>query len=577
MTMERKVILFLFGAAALAQNRGMEAVYEQQSSQWFEAPLTRVSISGDGKWALFSNTGQLVRVITLSNGKENLGELSAGLDGPATAAGFCGDGTALVRGKRGAEHGWFLSGIRGLKLTKLPEAASEVRCSHDAGTLAYYMAGGQIFAGPDGQLQKYEVAGEVTGLAVSRDGKAVYGVVFGPNGESTLVRVTPGKTGVETVAARLDAPPLTCNLSVSADGSHVYLPLASDGAPDNEARRQPNASRWLKIYELDVATGARQVVAGSPAEDNSDPAVVEGWLYWSRNSIHQGVALVPAGGGEAREIAVGQMPMWSPDSRQISYTFGGWRLADWRLDFDVASVGLSAAGKRTSDPKVLVAGNGEEFSAAWSPDGRWLAYRSRRSQTDAIYLRRADDAAGPELRLTDFGQETGPAYWSPDGRRLLFRSLENGVDRLWVVTIDPQNGTAVKREKLPLPEGLRSAEWAAWSPDGAEIAVVDHRGGEARSLWVIRADGSQGRKLVDYKAATQTGVDWTHDGKSIVYSALAGAGTQLFRVSRTGGAPMQLTRDTGNLMHPRVSPDGRWIACTRIVQSQQVWKRPLGK
>jgi Tol biopolymer transport system component len=148
---------------------------------------------------------------------------------------------------------------------------------------------------------------------------------------------------------------------------------------------------------------------------------------------------------------------------------------------------------------------------------------------------------------------------------------------LWVLTIDPASGTTLKTEKLLLPSGMRSAQWAAWSPDGAEIAVVDHRGDEARSLWVMRADGSQGRKLVDYRAATTTGVDWMRDGKSIVYSALAGAGTQLFRVARTGGAAVQLTHDTGNLMHPRVSPDGRWIACSRIVQSQQIWKRPLGK
>ena len=65
------------------------------------------------------------------------------------------------------------------------------------------------------------------------------------------------------------------------------------------------------------------------------------------------------------------------------------------------------------------------------------------------------------------------------------------------------------------------------------------------------------------------------DGKNIIYSALAGDGLQLFAVPRTGGAPQQLTHDSGNLMHPRVSPDGRWIACTRIVQSKQIWRRPL--
>jgi Tol biopolymer transport system component len=49
----------------------------------------------------------------------------------------------------------------------------------------------------------------------------------------------------------------------------------------------------------------------------------------------------------------------------------------------------------------------------------------------------------------------------------------------------------------------------------------------------------------------------------------------LFSISRAGGTPVQLTHDAGNLMHPRVSPDGKWIACTRIVQSKQIWRRPL--
>jgi hypothetical protein len=373
-----------------AQNRGMEAVYEQQTSQWFDGPLTRATISPDGKWAMFAEFGRIARVITLSNGKENLGELSTGLVAPATGAGFCGDGTVLVRGRRGAERGWFLSGIRGLKLTHLPESAVEVRCSHDAGMLAWSARGGQIFAGPDGQFQKYEVAGEVTGLGFARDGKVLYGTVFGANGESSLVRMTPGKAGVDTVAARLDAPPFDCNPAVSADGAHVYLPLAGDGPPDNEARHQPNAPRWLKIYELDTATGARRVVAGSPEQDNSDPMVVEGWLYWSRNAIHQDVALVPSGGGEAREIAVGQVPIWRPDGKQISYTFGGWRLADWALNLDVAAVGVNAAGRRTGDPKVLVSGYHEDFPAAWSPDGRWIAYHSHRSKAAVpFYLGRA--------------------------------------------------------------------------------------------------------------------------------------------------------------------------------------------
>ncbi len=52
---------------------------------------------------------------------------------------------------------------------------------------------------------------------------------------------------------------------------------------------------------------------------------------------------------------------------------------------------------------------------------------------------------------------------------------------------------------------------------------------------------------------------------------------QLFGIPRHRGSPHQLSHDAASLLHPRVSPDGRWVACTRIVQSLQVWRRSFGR
>ena len=188
------------------------------------------------------------------------------------------------------------------------------------------------------------------------------------------------------------------------------------------------------------------------------------------------------------------------------------------------------------------------------------------------------------MRLTDFGWETGPAYWSPDGRKLLFTSWQRGgqpgIDKLWVLSIEPETGKAFHAEMLPVSDEIHSAQYGAWSPDGQEIAIEDDRGGPSagkpnRALWVAHADGSHAEKILDFTGTTYDGLDWSHDGKSIIYSGLAGDRLQLFAVPRSGGAPRQLTHDSGNLLHPRVSPDGRWIACTRLVQSKQIWRRPL--
>ncbi|MGH7713797.1 MAG: TolB family protein, partial [Gemmatimonadaceae bacterium] len=52
---------------------------------------------------------------------------------------------------------------------------------------------------------------------------------------------------------------------------------------------------------------------------------------------------------------------------------------------------------------------------------------------------------------------------------------------------------------------------------------------------------------------------------------------QLFSISAAGGTPKQLTGDNGSLLHPQVSPDGRHIAATRIVQSKEIRRMPMGQ
>lgn len=568
----------------------------------FEDFSARSEISPDGKWVLRTFVDGNQALLRLPAGTSDTTVLKGGLHEFERAA-WCGP-QLLRLGSDGGKRAWFAEGPSGLTTLSIPPDATPV-CSTDGRHLAHFTSfparrelppPKDIYVGTQSMQQRVEIGGAVLMAKFSPDGQILYVLSRQESGASTLSSIAISTLRVTQLARDLDAWPFPGpELAVAPDGKSLILPLATLNPPDDARRQLPRTpERWLKLYRFEIASRRFVLLAAEEESDQTDPAVIGDDLYWVSSHNTKRVVAFPSSGGPVHTVVAGReayLPTWSRDSKQIAFVEGEYRLVDWALSQDVGIVRVNAEILPAGDPKPFVVGNHEDFPVQWSPDGRWIAWHSHRDPhrdapyydepgaTDDIWVRRAEDVRAPEIKATHDLWETGWAYWSPDGSELIYTTWDRngapGIYQVRTTKLDTSTGRPVQEQLFPMPKQVVSPEIAEWSPSGEEIAVEDAASPTERVLWIVSKDGARLEKLVSYPSETYGGIDWSPDGKTIYYSALDGDHMKIFSVSRTGGVPKRVSEGPGNYLHPSVSPDGRWIACSEIENVQYLLRRAL--
>ncbi len=107
-------------------------------------------------------------------------------------------------------------------------------------------------------------------------------------------------------------------------------------------------------------------------------------------------------------------------------------------------------------------------------------------------------------------------------------------------------------------ENLDSMDEIDWSPDGAQVAIMNDLEPGSGRLYVMNADGSGVRVLLeDYEPE---GLAWSPDGESLAYAGSEdGAAARLWTISRIDGPPFTVAA-SDSIEDPVWSPDGSRIA-----------------
>ncbi|OLC07285.1 MAG: hypothetical protein AUH34_01585 [Gemmatimonadetes bacterium 13_1_40CM_70_12] len=351
------------------------------------------------------------------------------------------------------------------------------------------------------------------------------GIIYRPG-------VRPGLVVLPGVAAALDSVRaiIARDLDLSDRFELITLPggdsIRVSAAPPSVAGRAPAGGRGGAAaglnYQLYQALGADFAVGLALVGDTTVLAVHD-----------------VAAGGVRREFRSRLPPPKDPEFRML-----------FVLEGKVYAIDQDGADKR-----LVSSSDHQAMSPAWAPDGRRFSYMEFWAGHGQLFVQPVGPGKRQPVATTGQALDFTPAF-SPDGKTLAFsRATEEGTD---IYTVNIKDNCCLQR----LTVGRFSDNLSpTYSPDGQRIAFVSTRPGLPQ-VYVMAADGTDPQLFAPFDygvTGSSNAPDWSPDGQSVAFHRDVGGTLQVFVLDVRTRAVRQLT-SLGRNEDPTWAPDSRHLA-----------------
>jgi Tol biopolymer transport system component/DNA-binding winged helix-turn-helix (wHTH) protein len=297
--------------------------------------------------------------------------------------------------------------------------------------------------------------------------------------------------------------------AVSPTGTDFYPRFSPSGNKVAFLRGEPQPDHRTTLWVVDVESGAESRLTELPAQQGGMAWLDDSRLIYSLSdagTMRGEIVEVDSG----RSIPVDSNGFMHPDFLADERLLV---VAEPRSDQDLAL--LSVDGEQ----RIVAQSTNDDHHGRLSPDEQWIAFISRRSGFDELWI--ASTSSDASRRLTRFdGASVRYPDWHPDGSEILITVQSDAGERLFTVDI-------VSGAPTPIETPYADITTPRWLADGWIAGCRDASG------WgiCVGADGDVSRIAESLYRPNPSGGDAVH--------AVDDAGT-LFELSLADGSATEI-------------------------------------